>query len=339
MDGVVSLTEYYAAEQNLLLGYAAYTVYNEIKGMSHAKDVKVLTDQVDLHTLEPGYYMRFITFGENQFHLYGIEVSSPTDTWVHENIPEKQLNNHKDEIFLETLIELNKSNRVIFYKARPGEGINLHAQLAKSYVEKRQKDELEHMADTTEPALRSGEPKKSKSSSLSTPLESVSTTVPSPPIAKVGPPKAPLESSTGKDSVLSPEEDMLDEEFREAQTEILSLLNKLHKKIQMEKNESIKQSATDIYLELDNVYHEYLNKRIDKKDLKTQMQEIVEPAIDKFDKAPSWKTFFLNFLRTIANLFLSKQNKYSMFRPKSHEGFKDAKQDLEQLENKGSYKK
>lgn len=99
--------------------------------------IYVLDRPVDLNTLKSGYYVRILTLPGNKFHVYGVEVLSPGNVFVHENIPQDKFVDHCDQEFKDQLIALNNQSKVIFRTAKTkGGGLELHQYLAREYVEK-----------------------------------------------------------------------------------------------------------------------------------------------------------------------------------------------------------
>jgi hypothetical protein len=119
------------------------------KAHKHLAPIKLLEDKDNITSLPPGYYLRLIctpdSLGNGYVrHLYGIEITSERDILVHENIPEKQLERHRDTAFIETLKKLNNEGKVTYRTARTqGGGIELHASLVRMYIEMKMLGSLE----------------------------------------------------------------------------------------------------------------------------------------------------------------------------------------------------
>ena len=106
--------------------------------------IRVITNETKLENLESGYYIRFVVFkdksGNDQFHLYGIEITDARKMIVHENIPEDifKTNLHQDMIFsaqLKKHYDVDRKN-IIFHRTRVrGGGITLHAEIVRQYFQ------------------------------------------------------------------------------------------------------------------------------------------------------------------------------------------------------------
>lgn len=99
--------------------------------------VKVLNAKVDLHCLEPGYYLRFVPLTKvvGEFHIYGVEVTAKNEILIHENIDPADFNEHEDIIFKDQLMALKQQNNVIFRAAKEKKGgTELHTDLVRQYL-------------------------------------------------------------------------------------------------------------------------------------------------------------------------------------------------------------
>ena len=131
-SGVVSLQDYIDSETNPYLQEAAGNI---MFAHDNTSSIKVLTEKVDLATLPPGYYMRFIPI-KGSFHLYGIEINSRGDILIQENINRSALARHADSLYADDIRRLDKSGQVVFRTAtQAGGGLELHADLARQYCE------------------------------------------------------------------------------------------------------------------------------------------------------------------------------------------------------------
>jgi hypothetical protein len=346
MGYVLSLEEYYSQASSMILSGAAFEVCSSLSG-EHKTSVKVLNGPVDIYTLAPGYYMRFIDLGEGRFHLYGFEVHSPSDIWVHENIPEIKFKGHQDGLYYSQLQALYSAGRVKFHKAASiGGGLELHGSLAKQYAKQ---GWIEKPAALKHPASPSVETRAPRAESMPTSPHGIDSNLASGKTLSSKPPAVSVvETPIGKvpPSVVSvPEspsspieaEKRVDEETRRISEKIKSMLLKLQKKINQEENPAIKESAQGVYNQLNQVYTQFETNKINKKKLQTDMKGIVLDALPQFDKAPTWKAFFLNILCSIANLFLAEKNQYRLIRPQSFEGLNTAKGELDALENQENH--
>ena len=99
MPFLSTLDTYLATEKDEILLTAAMDINLSLAG-DYGNRVKVITGPGDLDSLEPGYYMRFISLEHGRFHLYGIEVTQPGELIVHENIKPHLMAVHKDALFI-----------------------------------------------------------------------------------------------------------------------------------------------------------------------------------------------------------------------------------------------
>lgn len=101
-----------------------------------AHQIQVIDESVQFDQLEKGYYLRVLKRDETTFHLYGIEVTERGKLIVHENIPEKKLNEHWDLAFKDQLIALHQQQKINFHVANTvGGGLALHENLAQYYAQ------------------------------------------------------------------------------------------------------------------------------------------------------------------------------------------------------------
>jgi len=134
MPFVTSIETYLATEKDGVLLSAAMDVNLSLAG-DYGDMVKVITGAGDLNTLEPGYYMRFISLGRGNFHLYGIEVTQPGELIVHENIKQNLMAVHKDDLFKDQLLVLNQQGKIYFRTANePQGGLMVHSDLTRQYA-------------------------------------------------------------------------------------------------------------------------------------------------------------------------------------------------------------
>jgi len=132
-DTYIQSLERIASRENRTLNTAARIVQSTLAD-AHKDNVKVIAGVVNLATLEPGYYLRFISLGGENFHLYGVEVTARRDVIVHENIAKSRFNNHADLPYRDQLNSLARQGKVYFRTAlEPGGGLDVHADLASQY--------------------------------------------------------------------------------------------------------------------------------------------------------------------------------------------------------------
>jgi len=114
----ISLSDFVQNEQNASLKIAATTLLLLIpEEGKFAKAIRVLIQNVDLNTLDTGYYLRFIALSEDKFHFYGIEVVTQGKVLVHENIRKKEFEHHADHDFKGQLTNLHIEEKVVFRTA------------------------------------------------------------------------------------------------------------------------------------------------------------------------------------------------------------------------------
>lgn len=105
------------------------------------------------------------------------------------------------------------------------------------------------------------------------------------------------------------------------------ILSRLQTKINLESIKKYKKESLNIFNYIKDQLHKFedTNSSMTPLELHKNIMRKIDSSLPQFNQAPTWKEFFLNILRAIANLFRSEGNKYSLFKPVSYKSLSEAK--------------